>query len=159
MARPGDTERAVVRAPFGAIAFTVERGALVDVSFVSGQRAILKPRTPLAREVFRQLERYLKNPTYRFRLPLRFKASDHQRKVWRALQKIVPGNVESYGSLSRKLKSSPRAVGGACRANPLPVVIPCHRVVAASGLGGFMGKRAGAALRIKRWLLAHEGIR
>jgi methylated-DNA-[protein]-cysteine S-methyltransferase len=62
----------------------------------------------------------------------------------------------TYGELAQRLKSSARAVGNACRRNPIAIVVPCHRVVAASGDGGFMGKRTGHALAIKRWLLAHE---
>jgi methylated-DNA-[protein]-cysteine S-methyltransferase len=58
--------------------------------------------------------------------------------------------------LARRIKSSARAIGNACRANPVPIVVPCHRVVAVNGDGGFMGKRGGRALALKRWLLAHE---
>ncbi|TAM44799.1 MAG: MGMT family protein, partial [Gammaproteobacteria bacterium] len=76
--------------------------------------------------------------------------------VWNALQRIPAGKVLSYGDLARKLKTGPRAVGNACRANPIPVVVPCHRVVASNGKGGFMGKTGGKALVIKDWLLAHE---
>jgi methylated-DNA-[protein]-cysteine S-methyltransferase len=94
-----------------------------------------------------------------FDIPLELAATPHQRRVWRALQRIPTGAVVSYGTLARRLKSSARAVGGACRANPVPLVIPCHRVVSATGEGGFMGKTGGHALRIKRWLLAHERAR
>ena len=81
----------------------------------------------------------------------------YQRRVWLALQQIPVGEVRTYGELSAELKSSPRAVAQACRANPLPILIPCHRVVSASGLGGYMGKKSGTELEIKRWLLHHEG--
>ena len=91
-----------------------------------------------------------------FRLPLETGGTDFQRRVWNALQRIPAGKVLSYGELARKLKTGPRAVGNACRANPIPVVIPCHRVVAANGKGGFMGKTGGKALAIKDWLLTHE---
>ncbi len=81
----------------------------------------------------------------------------YQRRVWQALQQIPVGEVRTYGELSAELKSSPRAVAQACRANPLLILIPCHRVVSASGLGGYMGKSEGPELEIKRWLLHHEG--
>lgn len=80
----------------------------------------------------------------------------YQQRVWQALQQIPVGEVRTYGELSAQLKSSPRAVAQACRANPLPILIPCHRVVSASGLGGYMGQTTGPMLEIKRWLLHHE---
>lgn len=80
-----------------------------------------------------------------------------QRRVWRALQGISPGSVLTYGALARQLGSSARAVANACRANPLPIIIPCHRVVAARGVGGYLGETVGEAIAIKRWLLHHEG--
>jgi methylated-DNA-[protein]-cysteine S-methyltransferase len=70
---------------------------------------------------------------------------------------IPPGEVRTYGALARKLRSSARAVGNACRANPVPMVVPCHRVVGATGLGGYMGAFTGDPLAIKEWLLRHEG--
>lgn len=80
-----------------------------------------------------------------------------QQLVWRALCGIPYGTVCSYGELARRLGSSARAVAGACRANPIPLLIPCHRVVAARGYGGYLGRTGGQALTIKRWLLQHEG--
>jgi methylated-DNA-[protein]-cysteine S-methyltransferase len=80
-----------------------------------------------------------------------------QRRVWGLLQQIPVGEVRRYGEIASALGSSARAVAGACRANPLPILIPCHRVVAATGLGGYMGEIDGGALEIKRWLLHHEG--
>ena len=66
--------------------------------------------------------------------------------------------TRTYRDLAEQLGSVPRAVGQACRANPCPIVVPCHRVVAVKGLGGFAGDRAGRKLAIKRWLLRHEGV-
>lgn len=80
-----------------------------------------------------------------------------QQRVWAHLRVIPPGQAISYGELARRLNSSARAVANACRANPIPILIPCHRVVAATGLGGYMGETAGNALAIKHWLLQHEG--
>ena len=80
-----------------------------------------------------------------------------QKRVWEALRKIPFGQVRRYGELATELGSSARAVAGACRANPLPLLIPCHRVVSANGPGGYMGKTSGSALAVKLWLLQHEG--
>jgi methylated-DNA-[protein]-cysteine S-methyltransferase len=80
-----------------------------------------------------------------------------QQRLWRELTRIPFGETRSYGELAKKLNSSARAVAGACRRNPLPLLVPCHRVVAKNGPGGFMGCTDGPALEIKRWLLQHEG--
>ena len=79
-----------------------------------------------------------------------------QKKVWQILAAIKPGHTRTYGDIARQLNSSPRAVGNACRSNPVPIFIPCHRVVSASGRGGFMGHTTGEPLEIKEWLLTHE---
>lgn len=91
-------------------------------------------------------------------LPTRLPGTAFQRRVWRAIAAIAPGRTRTYGELAADLGSAARAVGGACRANPCPLVVPCHRVVARQGLGGFAGDRGGRLLVIKRALLAHEGI-
>ena len=105
-----------------------------------------------------QIQSYLEDPAFEFDLPLKLSGTRHRLAVWEAMQRIPAGATRTYGDLARDLGSSARAVGGACGANPVPLVVPCHRVVAAGGLGGFMGaKRDGFELAIKRWLLEHEG--
>ena len=80
------------------------------------------------------------------------------RRVWAEIATIPSGKTHTYGQLAKSLKNAPRAVGQACGANPYPVVVPCHRVLAANGrLGGFAGHTDGFLLDVKRWLLAHEG--
>jgi len=81
-----------------------------------------------------------------------------QARVLAQLQKIPYGETRSYGDIAKILKTSPRAVGNACRNNPLPIIIPCHRVVAAKGIGGYDGAKSGELLGIKRRLLEIEGI-
>jgi methylated-DNA-[protein]-cysteine S-methyltransferase len=86
--------------------------------------------------------------------------SPHSRKVWQALCRIPVGETRSYGEIAREIGSSPRAVGQACRANPWPLFIPCHRVIpvhgTGTGPGGYAGQRQGALADIKAWLLEHE---
>lgn len=147
---------AVIAAPFGRLGVTLRDGRLADIDFLASTKPLRAPRTAAARNICRQLHAYLRNPRQRFNLPLAIDGTDFQQRVWNALQRIPAGKVLSYGELARKLKTGPRAVGNACRANPIPLVIPCHRVVAANGRGGFMGKTAGRALAIKDWLLTHE---
>jgi len=104
-----------------------------------------------------QLQCYLEQPRMTFGLAPRPTGTPFQQRVWEALVAIPPGRVETYGGLARRLGSGPRAVAAACRANPFPIMIPCHRVVAAKGLGGYCGHTDGPWLEMKRWLLTHEG--
>jgi len=156
MARGASAYDAVIAAPFGRLGIRTRGARLIDVDFVSPRAPLRPPRDTFARRVCRELCAYFADPRHPLRLPLALTGTVHQRRVWRALARIPAGEVRSYGEIARRLRSSPRAVGGACRANPVPIVVPCHRVIAGAGVGGFMGRRSGPALAIKRWLLAHE---
>lgn len=103
-----------------------------------------------------QLLSYLRGDCHHFELPLLPSGTPFQQRVWQQLQAIPYGHVLSYGTLAKQLGTSARAIGGACRANPIPVIVPCHRVVAANDIGGFAGDRHGGMVSIKQWLLAHE---
>jgi len=147
---------AVIASPLGRLGIEA-RAALTSIDFVSARTPLKAPATPLARKVCARLRSYFADPRTRFDLPLALRGSEFQQRVWRAMRRIPAGRVRSFGELARGLQSAPRAVGGACRANPVPIVVPCHRVVSAAGLGGFLGATGGRALAIKRWLLRHEG--
>jgi methylated-DNA-[protein]-cysteine S-methyltransferase len=147
---------AVIAAPFGRLGIRTEAGRVIDISFLSTRVSLKSPEHAFARRVCRALNRYLTDPRQPLRIPLALEGSVHQRRVWQALRRIPVGEVRSYGDLARRLHSSPRAIGGACRRNPIPIVVPCHRVVGQGGIGGFMGQQSGSAMKIKRWLLAHE---
>ena len=149
----------VVKTPVGRIAIRVSDGRLSGIDFlitVVPEQAM--PKDPMAREVLRQLTAYFRDPQRPFRLPLEMGGTEFQRRVWRALIQIPPGQVRSYGAVARQLESGPRAVGNACRCNPIPIVVPCHRVVSCRGMGGYAGETGGEKLQIKRWLLSHEGV-
>lgn len=117
------------------------------------------PDHPLAAEAVRQLAAWRDDPRHRFDLPLAPAPTPFQRRFRRALLAVPAGEVVTYGELARRLGSAPRAVGGACGANPIPIVVPCHRVVAAGGIGGY-GRDVGDgdAVAFKRWLLGREGV-
>ncbi len=104
------------------------------------------------------LQRYFVKPRP-LPLPLELHGTDFQSRVWQALRGIPPGEVSTYGELASQLHTSPRAVGNACRQNPCPLVVPCHRVVGRNGIGGYAGHTDGETLDIKRWLLRHEHVR
>lgn len=148
---------ACIGAPFGRIGVRAEDGFIVRIEYLP-EGPLVAPSDPLVREACLQLERYLRDPAYRFRLPLRPAGTPFQHRVWAALCEIPVGGTATYGEIARRLGSQARPVGGACGANPVPPVVPCHRVVGASGLGGFMGMTDGHPMRVKRWLLAHEGV-
>ena len=147
---------AVIAAPFRRPGVTLQKGRLGAIDFLGSRSSLRVPKAASVRRACHALKIYLRNPKTKFRLPLETGGSDFQRRVWQALRRIPAGKVLSYGELAHKLKTGARAVGNACRANPIPIVIPCHRVVAANGKGGFMGKTGGRALAIKDWLLTHE---
>lgn len=157
-------EQCVIASPIGKLGITTQLvdGSLMisEISYLpKGVRAIF-PQNDLAREAKVQLEAYFDNPFFRFNLPLKPQGTPFQNRVWTAISDIPVGNTISYGDLAKQIKSGPRAVGGACGANYYPLLIPCHRVLSANGLGGFMqqGGEIGRHLDIKRWLLHHEGV-
>ena len=157
---------AVVRAPFGVIGVRCSGACVSEITYLPPSAFPRQPTTAasnLAREAARQLLAYLSDPDFTFDLPLLVRGTDFQRRVWRGISAIRRGTTRRYGELARDLGSAPRAVGQACGANPLPIVVPCHRVVAASdglngGLGGFARSRDGFLVDVKRWLLRHEGV-
>ena len=130
--------------------------ALVSIDFLPPQHAELSPATDLAQRVTEQLQLYFTDPRHVFSVPLLLQGTPFQQKVWRALMLIPPGATLSYGALAAQLATGSRAVGNACRANLLPITVPCHRVVARDGMGGYAGAATGRNLQLKRWLLSHE---
>lgn len=129
---------------------------VVEVRYLHPSTPAAPPATVLGERAARQLERYREDPDAPFELPMRVDGSPFQRQVWEALCRIPRGETLSYGHLARALKAEARAVGQACGDNRLPLLIPCHRVVAANGIGGFAHATGGYLLEAKRWLLAHE---
>ncbi len=140
-------------------------GILTEGEVVTGVRylprttAPLPPHDRVAERACREIDRYLADPGYLFTLPYRLDGTPFQRRVWREIEKLCPIKTITYGEMARQLRSGARAVGSACGANPVPLIVPCHRVLAAGGaLGGFMGGKDPFPLSVKRWLLRHEGI-
>lgn len=148
--------RAVVTAPGFSLGVLCDADLITGIDFLEARPA-QAPRTLLCREAVRQLRAYLDDPDFEFSLPLAPAGTHFQRRVWAAIAAIPRGQRRSYGEVAAKLGSGARAVGSACGANPYPLVVPCHRVVAAGGgLGGFGRERGGFLLTIKRWLLERE---
>ena len=147
---------AVIAVPFGLIGIRMRGNALAAIDLKPRTNRSAAPSSAAARKVASTLERYFQDPGFKPSLALETGGTPFQRRVWRALETIPAGTTTTYGELADKLGTSARAVGGACRENPVPIVVPCHRVVASGGAGGFMGRSGGRALSIKSWLLSHE---
>ena len=152
----GVVYQAVVAAPGFCIGLCCDESEICSVEYLEPCAEIL-PQTPLATEAVRQLHAYLTAANFVFNLPLRPSGTTFQRRVWEQIATIPKGQTRTYGEVAKELRNAPRAVGQACGANPFPLVVPCHRVIATGGgLGGFARQNGGFLLDVKRWLLNHE---
>lgn len=151
---------AIIPAPFGGIGVRSDGTMVQELVYLPSSIKPHAPKDALAERAAEQISRYLREPDFRFDLPLATVGTDFQRRVWAAISAIPRGEVLTYGQVARLVRSAPRAVGQACGANWFPVIIPCHRVTATGGLGGFSNQDElnGFHLGVKRWLLAHEGV-
>ncbi|PWK38383.1 methylated-DNA--[protein]-cysteine S-methyltransferase [Cupriavidus plantarum] len=149
---------AILPAPFGNVGVRTEGDAVAELVYLPETYDTIAPGSALLRDVAAQLDAYYADPNTVFDLPLATRGTDFQRRVWAQICAVPRGGLTTYGAIAKTLRSVPRAVGQACGQNSFPVVIPCHRVVGASGLGGFAHHgEEGFHLGVKRWLLRHEG--
>jgi len=148
--------QACLRAPFATLGISASDTHVTGIRFLAPDVPAKAPKkNTIAFLACVQIQSYLDDATFEFDLPLKLLSTRHRLEVWEAMQRIPAGATRSYGELAKELGSSARAVGGACGANPVPVLVPCHRVLAANKkLGGFSG-----GLDWKRSLLAREGIK
>ncbi|HEX6959027.1 MAG TPA: methylated-DNA--[protein]-cysteine S-methyltransferase [Ferrovibrio sp.] len=153
MANAAEISWIVVPSPLGPLTVTAKPEAITAVDWggrPGGGRAM-----PVLAEAERQLAAYFAKKLDRFDLPLQPAGSDFQKAVWDFMLAIPMGETRTYGEAAAATNAPARAVGGACGANPIPVIIPCHRILAAGGeVGGYSGM---GGLATKRWLLRHEG--
>ncbi len=155
-AAPGELFDAKLATPFAVLGIRTAGERVTRIEYLPRFVAALAPKTKMANEVCRQIEKYLDDPDFEFTVPFDYRGTPFQQRVWRAIHAIPCGGTLTYLDIARQVKSAPRAVGGACGANLLPLLIPCHRVVASGGIGGFMNARGGEPIQIKQWLLKHE---
>lgn len=148
--------QAILPTPFAQLGIHCNAQALLSLEFLPLDVVAQDPTNKMAEQVCAQLERYLLDADTPFTVPLDLSGTTHQQKVWRALLAIPRGATRRYGELAHELHSAAQAVGQACGANPIALIVPCHRVVSKIGLGGFMRHANGQTLDIKRWLLSHE---
>ena len=147
---------AVVSFPKFKVGVATRDGRISGIRYLPPEALELAPQGALAERAARQLERYRDDPDTAFDLPLLIEGTALQKAVWDAMCAIPRGRTRTYGELAAELGAEARAVGQACGDNRLPVVIPCHRVVAADGIGGFGHSSGGYLIEAKRWLLQHE---
>jgi methylated-DNA-[protein]-cysteine S-methyltransferase len=151
---------ATLAAPFATLGIVTDGRAVTRVSYLPKRTRAVAPRERVAAHAVRELQRWLDDAHFRFTVPIAPRGTAFQRRVWAAIAAIPVGESRTYAEVARSVHSSARAVGGACGANRIALIVPCHRVVGSRGaLGGFMNAAGGEALAIKRWLLVHEGYR
>jgi len=147
---------AILAAPMCHLGACFTGEALTRLDFLPPDTPATSRVDARARRLARELDAYWHDPAHAFDLLFVPQGTPFQLRAWHALMKIPAGHPTTYGALAQQLGTAARAVGQACGSNPLPILIPCHRVVAAGGLGGFMHAASGAPLDVKTWLLAHE---
>ena len=142
--------------PMMKVGVTTRDGHVTEIRYLPLSSAAVSPRNALAERAALQLEAYRRDPDSRFDLPVVIEGSPLQKAVWQAMCAIPRGKTRTYGDVAKEVSADARDVGQACGDNRLPIVIPCHRVVGADGIGGFSHSTGGFPLEVKRWLLAHE---
>jgi len=151
---------AIIEFPRMKVAVTTKGDLVTGIKYLPPSTLEKSPANALAERAARQIEQYRQNPDTPFDLPMVIEGTELQKAVWRAMCAIPRGKTRTYGGIARELGGASvtmaRDVGQACGDNRFPIVIPCHRVVAANGLGGFGHATSGFMLEAKRWLLAHE---
>ena len=147
---------ALIDAPFGAVGF-FSYGEQVSIELLTEKYTSKPAKNKTVQTIAKQITAYFSNAKHDFKLPVDQLGTPFQQRVWQTISAIPCGQVLTYSQLAAQIGSGPRAVANACGANNLPLIVPCHRVVAQNGIGGFMqGNPDG--LKVKKWLLKHEGL-
>ncbi len=142
-----------LHSPIGELTLSEEDGALVSLDWGRAPKEYQQP-TPLLCEIRDALHAYFDGGKPTFDFPLQPAGTAFQHAVWQQMRSIPYGETRSYGEIAGRISSAARAVGNACGANPIPIIIPCHRIVSQQGLGGYSGDGGG---KTKQWLLQLEG--
>ena len=148
----------VMNSPLGKLGVQTVNKKIHRLDYQAGSVQLRAVSGDFDRKVETELENYFDNPATGFSVPLELTGTPFQQRVWLALTRIPFAETLTYGELAARLGSGARAVGNACRHNPVPIIVPCHRVVAAHGIGGYAGSTSGPVLDRKRWLLEYEGL-
>jgi methylated-DNA-[protein]-cysteine S-methyltransferase len=155
----GDEDFAIIWTPIAKFGIFSIGNVLVKAEWVLDGRKARQPKTEFLAHVVKQINRFWQGYTVFFPIDMLRQGTIFRIKVLDELCRIPVGETRTYADLAAELGSSPRAIGGACRNNPFPLLIPCHRVVSKSGFGGYAGKTDGELLGIKQKLLVFEESR
>ncbi len=145
---------AVYNSPTGLLGIQTHQDKLTHINWLADEQAYSVDERTDSNAIINALDMYFTEGKWDKKVCIKIKATDFQKMVWQALKNIPCGETRTYGELAKELSTSSRAIGQACRTNPVPIFIPCHRVVAKDHIGGFMGKAN--KLHIKEWLIEHE---
>lgn len=156
MVKPSSQQdNVVINVPFGAVGIHIQSDYIVSVELFSNQQQVREANSQFGQYVAQQVSQYFQQVNSKLDIAYAVAGTPFQKRVWNAISDIPAGKVLTYSELAQRVGSGPRAVANACGANKIPLLVPCHRVVAKKGLGGFMQGIEGG-LKIKEWLLAHE---
>lgn len=157
------TESFYVSTPIGCLEVFCSQNTVLEINLgLDNQNSQKKVNTPeksmssFACTVKNQIEEYFSSALSGFDVDILVDGTAFQQSVWDVISSTKVGETLTYTDVAKQLNSSPRAVGNACRSNPVPVIVPCHRIVSKSGIGGFAGQRQGNNIDVKYWLLEHE---
>lgn len=152
----GAVIRQHIKTPIGLVTIETDDNALTLLGFGAHGKTTGALKNRIAEEVALQLNAYFDGKLVQFDLPICTKGSPFRQKVWQALCTVPYGETRTYGEIARQVDSAPRAVGGACSANPISIIVPCHRITGSGGwIGGFTG---GEGCATKQLLLKHENV-
>lgn len=146
----------VIASPIGPLGLNLSSRGLTQLVYCDSQQALHMPTQGLALELTQQIDAYFKLELKQFDMPLDIQGTDYQNKIWREVSSIPYAQALTYGAIAKTLGTGARAVGNACRRNPVPLMIPCHRVVRLDQIGGYCGQTSGRSMQQKDWLLRHE---
>ena len=140
--------------PIGSLSIQMHASLVAKLEWLNDTSC--EPSSHIPTQIEQVLHHYWHSALVDPTIPILEQGTAFQQKVWSMLCNIPTGQTRTYGELAQTLNTSPRALANACRNNPFPIIIPCHRVVAKTGMGGYAGQTSGPMLRIKHALLRHE---
>lgn len=146
----------VLPSPLGMLGLDLSEKGVRRLSYLDSRLDPQLPESGLAFSAYQQLNEYFELTRTDFDLPIDIIGTEFQNKVWEQVSRIPFGESRTYGEIAKTILSGPRAVGNACRSNPVPIIVPCHRVVKKNQLGGYCGSLEGRQIQHKDWLLKHE---
>lgn len=150
-------DHCILKTPIGAVRVDMTEDTLYHVELLYDASVRARAPKPWMQPLCNTITQYFHESTTSFDINIHYEEyTPLQVRIWQAIAAIPHGQVCTYSELAATVGTHPRVIGNACHANPTPIVVPCHRVVAKSGIGGFSGHRDGVQIQAKNWLLEHE---